>query len=146
MTNMRNLKFKIETLVTRTAIGYLTPKSKLDFALNHMETFDLENGRIAKVLFPEQYKGTFQFPEGWNDKPNEILIIGHQLENDTYLSLWVDTGSSGIPIASLWRSDMYLATTQSYRTVKFLQSLTEAEIREIFEFILDHPETIAPKQ
>jgi hypothetical protein len=59
------------------------------------------------------------------------------------LSLWVDRGTGGLPVAMGYRSDGEILLTPIYEESAFARKLSAAEIRQLFEHIFTHPECLA---
>jgi hypothetical protein len=144
---MEKFKYEIVNPITRIDVGfgltaYIAPDPVAEFASGILPRIDFNYHRVAKVLLSEEYLDVFQFPEAVRIKNHEILILGLESKEETILSLWVDTGSTPILIAAFYPSENQVQMAVSYSLCNFLQRLSELEIREIFDFIIEHPESL----
>jgi hypothetical protein len=100
--------------------------------------------RLARVCFDDGR--IFQCREDGGYTGHDTLIIGCQHSNDLWLSLWVDSGTSGIPVAMCYRSYRETVCTPIYSKISFALKLNKEQIGEIFSHIFNNTEIIAIKK
>jgi hypothetical protein len=69
-----------------------------------------------------------------------------QYQNDLMLTIWVDTGLGGVPIAMGYQSDREVLMTATYEKETYVRKLTKGEITAIFELVYANPSLIAVRQ
>jgi len=116
------------------------PMSPFEFAKEMALAADFKFNRLARVWFNDEE--IFQVYEGDGLTGHDTLIIACEFSNDLELTLWVDTGVGGVPVAQGFNSDRKILLTPIYRRTEFARNLTEAEIHDIFEYIFDNPHVL----
>jgi len=147
MTTINNpqFQFSIVSLLTEDKEGSLSgPMSPILFAKEMAQLSGDSYNRVARIHFEDQ--NIFQRYEGQFLTGHDILILAGQYENDLQLSLWIDLGTGGLPVATSFMSDRELIITPVYREAAFARKLNEEEIREIIYYVFDHPEVLAVKR
>jgi len=140
----QDFEFKIYSLLTMEAKDKISgPMSPLLFAREIAAQMEFKYNRIARVTFSDVK--LHQVYEGDSLTGHDTLIIGHQYNNDLWLSLWVDKGVGGMPVAACFQSDLELTITPIYAKATFARKLIDSKIMEIFKSIFNDSETIAIK-
>jgi hypothetical protein len=147
---MSTFKFKIENLIIKEDLGnglkaLIAPIHVHTIASENLGPVDFRHSRLGKVELFGEYKDAFQFPAGAKVSDNEILVIGFEYRSEYFLTIWVHAGDKSIMIAAFWRSGKYMKLSPKYADLDFVRKLTAAEIREIFEYIIEHPEILQTK-
>jgi hypothetical protein len=91
------------------------------------------SNRLARVWFGEETVN--QRREDGGLTGHDTLLIGMVYSNDVWLSLWVDDGVSGRPVAMCYQSDGEVLVTRIYKRSDFVRRLTDTETREIFQSV-----------
>jgi hypothetical protein len=138
------LKFSIQTLLSEKDGKVSAPMSPLLFAEEISKNTGLKFNRLARVWFEDETIN--QNKEEVLYTGHDTIIIGHDILNDLMLSLWVDIGIGGIPIAMVFRSDREILMTKIYQNEPYERKLTEKEIRLIFEFVFSNPDCLGIHQ
>ncbi len=115
--------------------------SPLFFAKEIACLLETKYNRLARVWFEDE-----QILQQWEDcglTGYDTLILARATKNDLLLSLWVDQGVGGLPVALSGQSDPEILLTPIYEKTDFARKLTVAEIRQIFDYIFTHPECLA---
>lgn len=138
-------KFSIQNLLSKKENGHISaPMSPMLFAREMAKQSDFKFNRLARVWFEDER--IHQCREDGGNTGHDTLLIGAQYENDFWLSLWVDSGIGGIPVAMCYQSDGEITTTPIYTKTSFARKLTTRQIAEIFNHVFSHPEIIAVKK
>jgi hypothetical protein len=145
MLEMENkLNFSIQTLLSEKDGKVSAPISPLLFAEEMAKKTGIEFNRLARVWFVDD--SINQIKEDVLYTGHDTLIIGHDLQNDLMLSLWVDIGIGGVPIAMSFRSDREILMTKVYQNEPYERKLTEQEVRLIFDFVFSNPDCLGIHQ
>lgn len=120
------------------------PMGPTCFAREMAFQMEFQFNRLARVLFNEDEIN--QRYEGKELTGHDTVIIGTQYTNDLYLTLWIDTGGDGIPIAMVFESDKEITVTPVYQTTPLARRLTVEEIRELFDYVFAEREKLAIKK
>jgi len=107
------------------------------FAQEMATLADFKFNRLARVWFDDSM--IFQQIEYRELTGYDALIIAAIYENDIWISLWVDRGVDGLPIAMGYQSDREIIITPVYKSATFERKLTDAEINELFTALFDDP-------
>lgn len=134
------LGFRIQNLLESKGDKVSAPMSPMLFAQEMAEQTKTKFNRLARVWFDDER--IFQRREAGGFTGFDTLIIGQQYNNDLKLSLWVDEGVSGLPIAMAFQSDREVHLTPIYNRVKYARKLSEDEIKEIFELLFNNPQLL----
>lgn len=138
---MDTLKFEVQNLLEWQGNKVTAPMSPLLFAQEMVTRLKIKFNRLARVCFEDERIN--QCREDGGLTGHDTLIIGIVYTNDIWLSLWVDSGVSGVPVAEIYKSDMEIEITSSYNNVSYDRKLTEVEIRAIFSHVLENMDLIA---
>jgi hypothetical protein len=65
----------------------------------------------------------------------DTLVIAAIYQNDVWLSLWVDKGICGLPIAMTYQSTGTFKITGVYQKARFAKKLSTGDIQQIFDTI-----------
>lgn len=134
-------KFSIQTLLSQADGKVSGPMSPFLFAQEMGKATETKFNRLARVWFDDETIN--QFEEDGSFTGHDTLLIGTQHKNDLHLTLWVDTGIGGVPVAMVYQSDREVVVTPVYQQQAYVSKLSEENIREIFNSVFDHPEQIA---
>jgi hypothetical protein len=136
------LKYKISSLLQEEKDGTISgPMSPVLFAKEMGIQMQFKYNRIARVCFDDEEVN--QYYEENSVTGHDTIMIGCQSKNDLWLSLYVDLGIGGIPVAMVYQSDREVHMTGVYEHCKFERMLTLEEITGIFEYVFANPESIA---
>ncbi len=134
-------KFKIESLLTEKNGEVSGPMGPALFAGEMAKQEGFKYDSLARVWFDDAE--IFQEYEGESLTGFDCLIIGKHYDNDLLLTLWVDMGTGGLPVAMCYRSERDPVVTPVYKRKHFAKKLSDDQISEIFDHIFDHEETLA---
>jgi hypothetical protein len=126
---METLKFTIQSLLSRNDGTVSGPMSPTLFAQEMAKSVGFKYNRLARVWFGDEQIN--QCKEDGGLTGHDTLIIGAVYTNDIWLSLWVDSGTGGIPVAMTNQSDRIIDFTTVYDSEKFARKLNEQEVAEI---------------
>jgi len=133
--------FHIQSLL-ETKDGKVTgPMSPVLFAKEMAAQTETKYNRLARVWFEDEQ--ILQEYEEDGLTGYDILLVGCQYKTDLLLRLWVDRGSSGLPVAMGYRSDGDILLTPIYEKSEFARKLTANEIKDLFDYVFTHTECIA---
>lgn len=139
------IQFEILSLLEEkddnTVTGTMSP---LLFANEIAALTGIEYNRLARVWFKDAT--VLQKWESGEMTGYDHLIMGYQDPDELSLSLWVDLGTGGMPVAICYQSDKKCVITPLYHETEFLIKLSEEDIKNIFQYVFDHPECIAIRQ
>ena len=138
------LKFSIQTLLSQKDGKVSGPMSPFLFAKEMAERTGVQFNRLARVLFADE--SVNQIKEDVLYTGHDSLIIGHDILNDLMLSLWVDFGVGGVPVAIVFRFDWEILITKIYQNQPYERKLTEEEVRQIFDFVFSNPDSLGIHQ
>lgn len=134
------LKFSIQTLLSQKDGEVSAPMSPFLFAEEMSKRTGIKFNRLARVLFDDEAFN--QIKEDVLYTGHDTLIIAHDMLVDLMLSLWVDIGVGGIPVAMVFRSDREILLTKIYNEQPYSRKLTEQEVRQIFDFVFSNPDCL----
>jgi hypothetical protein len=129
----KQFKFRIQSLLTQKDGKVSGPMSPMLFAEEMAKSNNTKFNRLARLWFDDERIN--QRYEDGGLTGFDTLIIGTVYDNDTLVTLWVDLGTGGIPIAMGYLSDKEVLFTQVYQKEKFAKKLAEAEVQQIFESV-----------
>jgi len=138
------LKFRIQSLLSNKNGQISGPMSPMLFAKEMAKSVGFKYNRLARV-WCEDERTNQQYEDG-GLTGHDTLVIGMIYENDVWLSLWVDTGVGGIPIAMAFKSELEIDFAPAYKKERFAKSLTEAEVTEIFDSIFSDTDQLKIKE
>ncbi|SEW24637.1 hypothetical protein SAMN05421841_1810 [Chryseobacterium wanjuense] len=116
----------------------MAPPEALHFARemtfpNH-EAFN----RLAKIWFED--KTIFQYKIDGELTSHEVYMIGDRLsETRLTLTLWVDEGDKGVPVARAYQTKRDIYIMQAYEEKNYYYKPSKAQIQEIFNYLFDNP-------
>jgi hypothetical protein len=118
------------------------PMSPMLFAKEVAAQMEFKFNRLARLHFTDtRMNQKNEKGEGWTGHDN--LIIATHYKNDFWVSLWVDTGIGGCPVAMGYKSDREIIIAPIYRKADLDRKLTDGEIKELVNYVFDNPQEIA---
>jgi hypothetical protein len=117
------------------------PMSPILFAKEMASQTEMKYNRLARVWFDDEQ--ILQEMEDGGLTGYDSLILACAYKNDLLLSLWLDRGTGGLPVAMGYRSDGDILLTPIYEKSEFARKLTAAEIKELFDYVFTHTECLA---
>lgn len=138
---METFKFTIHSLLYKSGDHVTGAMSPVLFAKEMAKSLEMKYNRLARIWFNDE-KIHQQYEDG-GLTGHDTLIIACKYSNDFFVSIWVDEGLGGMPVASALESDREITLTQPYENATYARKLTPAEIRAIMEHVFDHPDEIA---
>lgn len=139
---MELLKFTIHNLLSLDDEGYSGPMGPVLFAKEMMSQVGLKFNRLARIYFEDDE--IFQNEEEYQSlTAHDILIIGQQFTNRLWLSLWIDEGIKGLPVAKAFTGEP-VTISKGYQSVEYAKKLTDQEIEQIFSYLFANPHEIDP--
>lgn len=139
-----SIGFRIQSLLDRKEGKVSGPMSPMEFAKEMARQGEQKFNRVARVLFDDEE--ILQRKEDGGYTGFDHLILATQYSNDLWLSLWVDIGTAGVPVAMCYESDRDIQITPIYCRAEFARKLTEEEIRQVFEYIFQDPSVLAIRE
>ena len=141
---METRAFRIQNLLTRKDGKISAPMSPMLFANEVMAQAEMKFNRLARVWFEDET--ILQQKEDGGLTGFDTLIVAKVYEDDLFLSLWVDMGVSGLPVAIAFQSDFKVDNkvdiSSPYTAARFARKLSEKEITEIFTYIIENPHVL----
>ncbi|MBS0027223.1 hypothetical protein ACTJJ0_12220 [Chitinophaga sp. 22321] len=137
---MKTFKFTIQNLLSRKGDKISAPMSPMLFAKEMASQRKEKFNRLARVWFEDETIHQVQEDGGYTGY--DTLIIASQFANDLSLTLWVDEGTQGIPVALAFQSDKEVIITPAYSEAKYARKLSVSEIEEIFTYVFDNPSAL----
>lgn len=138
------LKFRIQSLLSKKDGHISGPMSPMLFAKEMAKSVGFKYNRLARVWFDDERIN--QKYEDGGLTGHDSLVIGMIYENDVWLSLWVDTGVGGVPIAMAFQSELEIDFAPVYKSERFAKSLSEADVKEIFDSIFSDNDQLNIKE
>lgn len=138
----QSFKFSIQGLLSENKEGGISgAMSPTLFAKEMATQMEFKYNRLARVWFDDEE--VFQVYEGGEGLTgHDTLIIACQYPNDLWVSLWVDSGVGGLPVAMGFQSDREVTITPIYERATYARKLTTEEIQEVFNHVFDNPQEI----
>jgi len=130
---MEKLNYRIQSLLSEKDGKISGPMSPMLFAEEMAKSSGVKFNRLARLWFDDDRIN--QCHEDGGLTGHDTLLIGTMYDNDFLLTLWVDLGTSGVPIAMAYLSDKDIQFTEVYPKHHFARKLTEAEVKEVFEAV-----------
>jgi hypothetical protein len=127
------LKFRIQSLLSKKDGHISGPMSPMLFAKEMAKSVGFKYNRLARV-WCEDNSINQQYEDG-GLTGHDTLVIGMIYDNDVWLSLWVDTGVGGVPIAMAFQSEPEIDFAPVYKKERYAKSLSEADVKEIFDSV-----------
>jgi len=137
-------QFKIQNLLSIKDNILSGPMSPFLFAQEMAKSEGENFNRLARLCCQDET--VHQYRENGGFTGHDTLIIGTQYQNDLFLSLWIDEGVKGVPVAMAFQSHRDILITPIYYQKKYYRKLTEEQIQQIFDFLFDNPHLIEPQQ
>lgn len=136
-------KFSIQSLLSENKPGDISgPMSPTLFAKEMAQQMEFTYNRLARVWFDDAE--TFQiYEDGEGLTGHDTLLIACQYPDELWLSLWVDSGIGGLPVAMANQSDREITITPIYEKTEYARKLTIQELQELFNHVFDNPQKIA---
>jgi hypothetical protein len=133
--------FSIQSLLKIKNEKVTGPMSPLLFAKEIARQMEMKYNRLARVWFEDEQ--ILQELEEDGLTGYDTLLLACVYKKDLLLSLWVDRGVGGLPVALSYQSDREILLTPIYEKSEFARKLTVAEIRQLFDYVFTHPECLA---
>jgi hypothetical protein len=111
------------------------------FAKEMASQTEMRYNRLARVWFEDEQ--TLQQVEEDGLTSYDTLILACVYKRDLLLSLWIDRGTGGLPVAMGYQSDGEVLLTPIYEESAFARKLTAEEIHQLFDYVFTHPECLA---
>lgn len=135
-------EFTIQNLLSRQADGtVIGPMSPMLFAKEMSILTGTKFNRLARIRISDER--ILQIRENDELTGYDHLLIGRQYDNDLFLSIWVDMGTSGLPVAMRYQSDAACIVTPIYKATNFLFEPAEEEFEAVFNYVFANPGCIA---
>lgn len=130
--------FSIQSLLSEKGGHISGPMSPTLFAKEMGQQVGFKYNRLARLWFADERIN--QCCEDGGLTGHDTLLIGAVYSNDLWLSLWVDSGVGGTPVAMAYRSDNGgVSFTEVYAKQHYAKKLTHAEVNKIFKSVFDDP-------
>ena len=134
------IQFTIQSLLERKEGKISGPMSPFLFAKEMAQEDGTKFNRLVRVSFADETMLQQREDDGLTGFDH--LIIGTQYSDDLFLRFFVDMGVGGMPVAMCFQSDREIVIPPIYERTRFEGKITEPQIREIFEYIFEHPEVL----
>lgn len=131
------ISFKIQSLLSHKDGGVSGPMSPVLLAKELAKSTRFKFNRLARVSFDDERINQKYEDGGLTGYDN--LIIATVYSNDLWLSLWVDYGVGGMPVAMSYLSGREIEITPIYKAAKYARKLTEVDVAQIFQTIFLNP-------
>jgi hypothetical protein len=135
------LQISIQSLLSEKDGKVSAAMSPMLFFQEVSKSTGLPFNRLARVWLGDERINQMREDGGYTG--HDTLLLASQYQNDLMLTIWVDTGVGGIPIAMGYQSDREVLMTTIYEREKFVRKLTESEVRAIFEAVYANPSLLA---
>jgi hypothetical protein len=132
--------FSIQSLLSQKGGRVSGPMSPTLFAKEMARSVGFTYNRLARVWFADERINQCREDGGLTGHDN--LIIATVYSNDLWLSLWVDSGMGGTPVAMAYRSDGEVEMTPVYEKAGYARKLSKGEVQQIFRSIFNDPTPI----
>jgi len=116
------------------------PMSPVLFAKEVAEKTGHKFNRLARIWFRNEK--ILQNHEADGLTGHDLLIIAHQYDDDLWISLWIDNGISGTPVAMAFNSDREIVLTPIYQRKEYVKKLDQQQLKNVFDYLFDHPEEL----
>ena len=136
-----SFSFTIQSLLERKEGKVTCPMSPVLFAKEMASQMKTKYNRLARVWFDDEQ--TLQQVEEDGLTSYDTLILACVYKKDLLLSLWIDRGAGGLPVAMGYQSDGDVLLTPIYEESAFARKLTAEEIHQLFDYVFTHPECLA---
>ncbi|MBL4675895.1 MAG: hypothetical protein JKY70_06790 [Mucilaginibacter sp.] len=145
METQRRFEYSIQSLLTEKDGSISGPMSPTLFAKEMAEQSGFKYNRLARLWFADERIN--QCYEDGGLTGHDTLIIGVQYSDDLMLTLWVDSGTGGTPVAMAFHSDKGMVQmTEVYAGQTYAKKLCKKEVEEIFGAVFNEPAIINIKK
>ena len=103
-------------------------------------SFGANFNKIARVHFNDA--NTLQAAGFIKDAEHDIFILGTESTDDLMVSLWIDLGYGGLPVATEYQSTREVILTPVYQNRSFRRKPSAEELTSLFQYVFDHPEIL----
>jgi hypothetical protein len=134
-------KFSIQNLLMKWNGKMTGPITAILFAEEVASNIDIEYHYLALIEFED--KQINQIRESDRLTGHDTLIIGCRYTNDLWLSIWVDEGYVGRPIAMRYQSNKEPTVMELYEDADYVKKLDRMQIQQIFDYVFDNPQLLA---
>ena len=135
-------KYSIQSLLTESLEGMVSgAMSPLLFAEEMAKQMEMKFNRLARICIDDPEINQVYEADGLTGP--DTLLIGCKYKDDLWLSIWVDTGTKGVPVAMAYQSQKEITICPIYKRTQYAKKLLMENIRSIFESIYANPEVIA---
>lgn len=139
-----SFQFNIQCLLSEKDGKVSAAMSPMLFFQEVSKSTSLPFNRLARIWFGDERVNQVREDGGYTG--HDTLLMAAQYQNDLMLTLWVDTGLGGIPVAMGYHSDREVLMTTTYEKENYARKLTKDEITAIFELVYANPCLIAVSQ
>ncbi|MCF3109585.1 hypothetical protein LL912_12460 [Niabella sp. CC-SYL272] len=136
---MESLQFQVHSLLKYEDECVTGPMAPMLFASETMDQLGLSYNRLARIWFEDE--NIFQKYEGESLTSHDILVIGKQFRSGLWISLWIDEGVQGIPVATAFKGEA-VAVSDRYLEMDYARTLTVTEIETIFAHIFENTDEL----
>lgn len=141
----KQFTYSIQSLLEQKNGSISGPMSPMEFAKEMALQLGVKFNRLARIWLADER--TNQCREDGGLTGHDTLIIGTVYSNDIWLSLWVDSGVGGTPIAMAYRSDNgEIMLSDVYAKQHYAKKLSLANVQEIFRSVFTDPTQLNIKQ
>ncbi len=141
MGKQGKFEYSIQSLLTEKDGRISGPMSPTLFAKEMAERSGFKYNRLARLWFADERIN--QCYEDGGLTGHDTLLIGVLYSDDLLLTLWVDSGTGGTPIAMAFRSDGgEVQMTEAYAGQNYVRKLVKTEFMEIFRAVFADPAVI----
>jgi len=131
----------IESLLVRRPGRIEGPSSTLDFAHEMMQSLGWRFNRLARLSFRDDT--LLRQMDGDGIAEHDCILIAFEKDDILRLTLWLDTGLGGIPVAYAHYPDPNITLAPIYAKQDFAAKLELTDLQEIFQYVCDHREILA---
>jgi hypothetical protein len=141
MEKEEKFTYSIQSLLSEKGGHVSGPMSPTLFAKEMAQQSGFKYNRLARVWFADERIN--QCYEDGGLTGHDTLLIGNAYNNDLLLTLWVDSGVGGTPVAMAYRSDNgEVIMTEVYAGQRYAKKLTKKQVEEIFADVFADPTQI----
>ena len=136
------MKFELINLLAESNGRLSGPLSPVAFAQEMTDALGDRLHGLCRVRFDDECIHNSKNESTYYDT---LVIYEHTGKIDK-LTMWIDTGTSGIPVALMWNGDDELIVTPAYRNDDAINKLSDEHIKEIFKTIFNNIGLIKPER
>ena len=129
----KTLQFRIQSLLSHKEGKVSGPMSPMLFAEEVTHSLGLKFNRLVRLWFEDECINQRREDGGLTGL--DTLLVGTMYENDLLVTLWVDLGTGGVPVAMGYLSDKEVLFTEAYKKERFAKKLTHKEVLQIFDSV-----------